>query len=149
MIEPSNEPRYREWVLPNWSSFLPVLVIYPSLWLTFLPIDVAVGAWSGAILTLVVAALMFAKSARIVVTEEFLEVANATIERRFIGAVSAISKEDGFAERGRNLDPRAWIHFQGSVKTLLKVEISDPSDPTPYWLFSTRKPEELIRVLGF
>jgi hypothetical protein len=27
------------------------------------------------------------------------------------------------------------------------VDITDPSDPTPYWLFSTRKPEELVAAL--
>jgi len=149
MNVPSNEPQYREWVLPNWSSFLPILAIYPSLWLTFLPIHVNVGMWSGVILSLVVAGLMIAKSARILVSEHVLQVANASIDRKFIAAVSVISKEEGFAERGRNLDPRAWIHFQGSVKTLVKVEINDSSDPTPYWLFSTRKPSELKKVLGF
>jgi hypothetical protein len=105
--------------------------------------------WSGVILSLVVAGLMIAKSARILVSEHVLQVANASIDRKFIAAVSVISKEEGFAERGRNLDPRAWIHFQGSVKTLVKVEINDSSDPTPYWLFSTRKPSELKKVLGF
>jgi hypothetical protein len=149
MNEARNEPLYAEWVLPNWSSFLPVLAIYPTFWLTFLPIDLTLGTWLGVGCTLLAVALMLAKAARISVTIEQLQVANASIDREFISSVEAIYGQDSFAERGRNLDTRAWIHFQGSVKSLVKVTINDPSDPTPYWLFSTRRPEELKIALGF
>jgi len=149
MNQQRSEPQYSEWVLPNWTSFLPVLAIYPTLWLTFLPIDLALGTWLGVGLTLLVAGLMIAKSARITVSDDYLSVANAMIERKFIVGVEMIAGEEGFAARGRNLDSRAWIHFQGSVKTLIRVHIEDPDDPTPYWLFSTRKPEKLAKALGF
>jgi hypothetical protein len=149
MTEQRNEPQYSEWVLPKWSSFLPILAIYPTLWLTFLPIDVTVGVWLGIGLSILAVGLMFAKSARISVTSETLSVSNAQIDRKFIAGAEAIQPEEGFAQRGRNLDSRAWIHFQGSVTTLVKVTIIDPEDPTPYWLFSTRNPAELVKVLGY
>ena len=149
MNQQRSEPHYSEWVLPNWTSFLPVLAIYPTLWLTFLPIDLVLGTTLGIGLTVLVIILMIAKSARIKVSDSSLVVANASIERRFISAVETIAAEDGFAARGRDLDPRAWIHFQGSVKTLVRVTIEDPEDPTPYWLFSTRKPIELRKALGY
>ena len=148
MNEQRSEPQYTEWVVPNWTSFLPILAIYPTFWLTFLPIDVTVGTWTGIFISALVVVLMLAKSARITVSAGILRVSNAQIDRKFIIEVEAIGSEDGFAERGRNLDPRAWIHFQGSVKTLCKVWINDPDDPTPYWIFSTRNPEELKRVLA-
>ena len=149
MNDVRNEVQYTEWVLPNWTSFLPILAIYPTLWLTFLPINVSAGAWSGVILSVVVAALMIAKSARVTIDVDELYVANARIERRFIVAADVVSADEGFAARGRDLDPGAWIHFQGSVKTLVRVWIQDPSDPTPYWLFSTRNPEKIKAILGF
>jgi hypothetical protein len=149
MNQQRSEPHYSEWVLPNWTSFLPVLAIYPTLWLTFLPIDLVLGTTLGIGLTVLVIILMIAKSARIKVSDSSLVVANASIERRFISAVETIAAEDGFAARGRDLDPRAWIHFQGSVKTLVRVTIEDPEDPTPYWLFSTRNPVELRKALGY
>ena len=147
MTELRNEPRYSEWVLPNWTSFLPTLAIFPTMWLTFLPINVNVGFWSGVALTALVVLLMIAKSARVEVSGSSLKVSNAQIERKFIKSVEVIDADQGFFERGSGLDTRAWIHFQGSVKTLAKVWISDPEDPTPYWLFSTRNPAELKRVL--
>jgi hypothetical protein len=149
MNEQRIEPQYKELVLPSWSSFLPVLGVLPSIWLTFLPINEPVGLWAGIAATVLVVFAMVAKSARIVVTESQLKVSNASIGREHISAVAVISKGEGFAARGRELDPRAWIHFQGSVPTLVRVELNDPADPTPYWLFSTRKPDEIKRVLGF
>jgi hypothetical protein len=147
MTELRNEPRYSEWVLPNWTSFLPTLAIFPTMWLTFLPINVSVGFWSGIALTALVVLLMIAKSARVEVSGGSLKVANAQIERKFITSVEVIDADQGFFERGSGLDTRACIHFQGSVKTLAKVWINDPEDPAPYWLFSTRNPAELKRVL--
>jgi hypothetical protein len=149
MNEPRIEPVYVEWVTPSWSSFLPLLAVYPTLWLTFLPIEPTVGIWLGASFTALFFGLMLAKSARIKVTATSLRVANAEIERSFIVGVEVVPKEGAFEARGRNLDPRAWIHFQGSVKTLVRVRISDPADPTPYWLFSTRSPEALKKSLGY
>lgn len=149
MDQKRNEPQFKEWVIPNWTSFIPLLAIYPTLWLTLLPIDENLGVWLGVIITVVVALLMLAKSARITVDADYLSVASATIERKFIVAVEVVSPEDGFAARGSDLDPTAWIHFQGSVKTMARVIIADPADPTPYWLFSTRKPLKLAKALGF
>ena len=148
MNQKRNESQYKEWVIPNWTSFIPVLAVFPTLWLTLLPIDETLGVLLGIVLTVVVVLMMLAKSARISVDENYLSVAQAVIERKFVVAVEVVSQEDGFAARGSGLDPRAWIHFQGSVKTMARVFIDDPEDPTPYWLFSTRRPEELANALG-
>ena len=149
MDEERIEPKYTEWVLPNWTSFIPVLGIFPAIWLTFLPINVSIGLWSGVAVSLLVVVLMIAKSAKVSVTDDELRVANAVINRCHIASVEVISKDEAFAARGRDLDPRAWIHFQGSVPTLALVRLNDPEDPTPYWLFSTRNPEKVRESLGF
>jgi hypothetical protein len=148
MEQPRNEPLYSEWVLPNWTSFLPILAIYPTAWATFVPFDVNLGIVVGIALTLLVPVLMVAKSSKVAVFEDSLRVANAQIDRKFIVRSEVIGPDQAFAERGRDLDSRAFIHFQGSVKTLIKVYLNDPEDPTPYWLFSTRKPEQLKKVLA-
>jgi hypothetical protein len=149
MNEQRIEPKYTERVLPRWSSFIPVVGVFPALWLTFLPINEVIGLWSGVASTALIVFVMIAKSATVQITDDALRVSNASIERKHISGVEVVPKEDAFSARGRDLDPRAWIHFQGSVPTLVKVELSDPEDPTPYWLFSTREPQEIKRILGF
>ena len=33
------------------------------------------------------------------------------------------------------------------VKTAVRVELTDPADPTPYWLLSSRHPQALASAL--
>jgi hypothetical protein len=71
----------------------------------------------------------------------------ASIEKKFIGEVTVVQKSAVFEELGRNLDARAWLSVQASVKGLIKIEITDKSDSTPYWLVSTRRPDLLAAAL--
>jgi hypothetical protein len=48
---------------------------------------------------------------------------------------------------GPAADARAQLFIRGYVKSALKIEISDSSDPTPYVVISTRKPEQLAVAL--
>lgn len=51
------------------------------------------------------------------------------------------------AALGRQLDPLAFVQHRTWVKQMLIVVLDDPNDPTPYWLISTKRPEELLAVL--
>jgi hypothetical protein len=37
--------------------------------------------------------------------------------------------------------------FTGWVDAVVRLEIIDPMDPTPYWLISTRNPEMFLAAL--
>jgi hypothetical protein len=76
-----------------------------------------------------------------------LHVKRASIEEKYIGQMIEVLEQQSRAERGPNLDARAFICFQPSVKTMIKMTQIDGTDPTPYWLFSTRRPQELKKVL--
>lgn len=79
---------------------------------------------------------------------ETLAARNAEIPLKFLGRAEVIEPERQFEELGRNLDARAWLCIQASVKKLVKIEVSDPDDPTPYWLVTTRRPEELAALIN-
>ena len=143
----SNRPNspviYSERVLPRWTSFLPLLLIFPSFWLTFAPINLAIGSALGILVTAVVTVIMLRASPEIVVTSSTLRVAKAEIHLANTGKLEIVAAGQTFAERGPKLDARAHLAIQGSVKGLIKLEISDKNDPTPYWLFSSRSPESI------
>ncbi|MFZ2527131.1 MAG: DUF3093 domain-containing protein [Rhodococcus sp. (in: high G+C Gram-positive bacteria)] len=52
------------------------------------------------------------------------------------------------AAMGRQLDPAAYLAHRPWVGTMALVVLDDPDDPTPYWLFSTRRPAELLAAVG-
>lgn len=51
------------------------------------------------------------------------------------------------AALGRQLDPAAFVQHRTWVTTMVLVVLDDPEDPTPYWLVSTRRPEQLLQAL--
>jgi hypothetical protein len=51
------------------------------------------------------------------------------------------------AARGTELDARAWTVLRGWVDGVVRVPLLDPADPAPYWVVSSRHPEELVAAL--
>ena len=137
-----------ERVLPSNASFVLPFLLGLGLFAVFYPI---VGNLSylvavpGALLTVW---LMWTAAPVIKVDETTLQVGNACIARKYLGEVRAVSSEESFSERGPKLNARAFTKFQPSVKTLVKVEVKDPNDPTPYWLFSSRRGAEIVDRLS-
>jgi hypothetical protein len=62
--------------------------------------------------------------------------------------VTAHSGKDAVAERGTRLDARAYLMLRGWIPGVARITLDDPTDPTPYWLVSTRDPEGLAAALA-
>lgn len=142
-----NRTLFTEWQLPNLSSFLPNLLFAPALWLVFAPINQFVGTFSGISLTIVSIALRVLVAKRIAVTESALIIGKAEIPRQVLGEATSIVKVEQFAERGPRLHAAAFLALKSGLPGLVKVQIVDKKDPTPYVLISTRKPAELVTSL--
>lgn len=51
------------------------------------------------------------------------------------------------AALGRQLDPAAFVLHRTWVGPMLLVVLDDPDDPTPYWLVSSRHPDQVLAEL--
>lgn len=140
--------RYRERLWPAWWVFLATALVIPASLLVFLPISQVAGIAVAIVLYGAIVVTLLATTPLIEVTDGMLRVGRARIERSFVGAVTAHSGADAVAERGTRLDARAWLALRGWIPGVVRIEIVDDADPTPYWLVSTRKPEELAAVLN-
>ncbi len=141
-------PRYRErlWPAP-WLYFATALVIPASL-LVFLPINFLVGVGTAVVLYLGSIGLLLLASPVIEVANGQLRAGRATLPLNAIANTKSARGELARLERGQQLDSRAWLLIRGWIDPVIKIELSDPSDPAPYWLLSTRNPEQLESVLG-
>ena len=52
------------------------------------------------------------------------------------------------AALGRQLDPAAFVLHRAWVGPMVLLVLDDPDDPTPYWLVSCRRPDQLLAALG-
>jgi hypothetical protein len=141
------EKQYRERVLPNVGTFLAVSLLLPSFTLMLEPFSLTLGVVVGSALVLLFWAILVVFAPVIRVQDGILTAGKATIPTKLLGPGKVIGKEELFIERGPKLSPLAYKLFQGSVKTALRIPVKDPQDKTPYWLLSTRRPEELKKAL--
>ena len=84
----------------------------------------------------------------IVVINDWLYVGNAKIESKYIKKATALDKNAYLKLRGVQADPACFNATRFWVSTGVKVEIKDKSDPTPYWLISSRKAKALAACLN-
>ncbi|MCC6376045.1 MAG: DUF3093 domain-containing protein [Microbacteriaceae bacterium] len=138
---------YRERLWASLGIFVAVALVIPASLLVFLPINVEAGLIIGVVLFLVIAGLLLGSTAVIEVSESELKAGKALLPREFVGNVTSFREPEATVQRGTRLDARAWLLIRGWIHPVVKIEITDPSDPTPYWLISTRRPEELARAL--
>ena len=38
--------------------------------------------------------------------------------------------------------------FRGWISSVVRIDITDPADPTPYWVASSRNPERIAEILN-
>ncbi len=86
-------------------------------------------------------------SVRIRVVAGSLVAGDAKIPVAALGAAEVLGSEEAYAWRTHKADPRAFMLLRSYVPTALRIDITDPADPTPYVYLSTREPERLAAAL--
>jgi hypothetical protein len=140
--------KYSEWQYPRPGSYLPLLLLIPAVWIVGAPFGSAIGAYIGLAIAIIVAVLKIVGAKKISVYSDSLQLGTATIPKEALGKVEIISKENHFAARGSNLDSRAFVFLKYGLPEMVKIEIVDKKDPTPYLLVSTRKAAQLVAALN-
>lgn len=138
---------FREVLRPAAWMYVASAMIVPTVVLTMAPFNLYLGIAVGVGLYVAIVFAMVFSSPAIVLTDEELRVGPAHIQRHNIGSVSAYSGSHAVNARGPGLDARAWLFLRGWINPVVRVDVNDPEDPVPYWLFSTRRPEELVAAL--
>ena len=138
---------YSERLWPSPWVWLLVLGAAAASIVTFAPIDVLIGFAAAVVIALVLVTLLVLSTPRILVTSTTLTVGRAMIERRYLGAVSAYTGDEATEQRGTALNGLAYLCIRGWISPVVRIEVTDPEDRTPYWLASTRRPKQFTAAL--
>ena len=120
-----------------------------SIWLAFVVALPAALAW-GATAVLgagVVALFLGYGAARVRVEHGVLHAGRAQIPAHLLAAPTALDAETTHRVAGRDANAHAYLLLRPYLKRAVRVTVSDPADPAPYWLVSTRRPDELAAAL--
>ena len=102
----------------------------------------------GLVTATLVAGGLLASSVRVGVRDGEVVAGAAHVPLRHCGAVTPLDADGARRARGPDADANAFLVLRPWVATAVKVEITDPADPTPYWLVSTREPERFATAAG-
>jgi len=136
-------------------------VIRPPLWLLafiyFMFLSLVIAFWaalgnqSAAIslifLTLLLIFIAVKSKSEVVVSNGQLKAGGAHIDLKYLGEVKSLNRDEMRLLRTRDADPAAFLAIKFWVSTGVKITLVDQRDPTPYWLVSCKKMDELKNTL--
>ncbi len=138
---------YTEKLWPNFWSWVITLFLAGASILIFLPISLLTGVIAFFVVLTILVIALITSTPTIAVTAETLQVGRAHIERKFVGQVAVYHGDAATEQRGIKLNGLAFLCIRGWIKPVVKIQITDPDDKTPYWLTSSRTPDNLAAAL--
>jgi hypothetical protein len=119
----------------------------------FVIVAVPVGTPAGLVVGGLAAVLLLALflrygGARVEVDDARLHAGRAEIDRTYLGTVEALTGDDARHAFGRDCDPKAFLVLRSYITGAVRVQITDPADPAPYWVIATRHPDRLAAALS-
>jgi hypothetical protein len=138
---------YRERLTPGIGVWVILVGLGVALGLIFAPIAPGLAVGVAIVGVLVMLTMGWTAAATVEVVDGTFHAGRAQIPVRLISGVEALGVEPMRQARGPSLDARAYLCLRGWIATGVRVAIDDPDDPTPYWLVSSRHPEQLSAAL--
>ena len=146
-VTPSETTLYREKLWPAPWLFISTALVIPASLLVFLPINASVGVVVAVALYAACVVGLILGSPVVEVTDREFVAGGAHLPLAAAGSVTPYRGDEAQLERGQRLDARAWLLIRGWVSPVVKVEVDDAADPVPYWLVSTRRPEQVAEAI--
>jgi hypothetical protein len=95
-----------------------------------------------------VVALATIGSARVGVADGSLHAGRAQIGLEHLGTAEPLDAAATRLAMGAGADARAFLVMRPYLKRAVRVPITDPADPTPYWLVGSRHPDALAAAIN-
>jgi hypothetical protein len=87
-------------------------------------------------------------SVRLVVTDQVFRAGRAQIPVTWLADPRPLDGQETWRAAGPGADARAWLVLRPYLRRSVMVQVTDPADPAPYWLVSTRRPGQLAAALS-
>jgi hypothetical protein len=124
-------------------------MLVATFWLAFVVATPALVAWSATAVLLLAMALLFViyGSPRVDVEDGWLRAGRARISGEYLGGAEPLDPAATRRVAGPEADARAFLLLRPYLKRTVRVTVRDDRDPAPYWLVSSRHPEQLAAAV--
>jgi len=138
---------YRERLSPSLWALVAAAVCGPMAALVFSPIDTTLALVIGLLVSVAIVAALVALSPVVEIRDGELRAGRAHIPVEYLGHAQGVQGDAARTARGSGLDHRAWHVIRGGIDGVVTVDVTDPEDPTPSWVVSTRTPDRLVAAI--
>ncbi len=126
------------------------VMLLATFWLAFVVAIPGAVPWviTGVLGALLVAGLTSIGSARVSVADGELRAGRARIALTHLGPAESLDVAATRATMGADADARAFLMTRPYLSRAVLVPVTDPADPTPYWLVGSRHPDALAAAIN-
>ena len=136
-------------------------VLRPPIWLLafiyFLLLSLVIAIWAAfdnnvalvafIVSTIAIVYIAIAMRSTITLDSEELRIDRAHIDIKYLGSATVLDSPAMRLLRTRDADPAAYLAIKFWMPKGIKITVVDPRDPTPYWLITSKRGEELAALL--
>ena len=141
-------PIFRERLWPTIWLYIIFLLLIPGVLLMLMPLNMTLGFVLAPVVYLIIVGAITWTCPVVEVKDGHLRAGDAIIPLSDLGAVTQLDRNQLTLTIGPRADARAFLVIRGWIHTAVKIENTDPKDPAPYWVITTRKPAELTAAIG-
>lgn len=145
----ADEPAvYHERLWPGPLGWSFVLGFAGFALIALLPVDPAWAAAAAGVALVVGAVVAARTSTTLSVQGGELRVGAAHIPVTLLGTGRTLDRDGVRAALGPGSDARAFVCVRAWIPGALVLDVTDPQDPTPSWLVSSRRPAQLLAAVN-
>ena len=97
--------------------------------------------------TIAIIYIAFAMRSTITFDGKELRIDRAHIDIKYLGEATILDAPAMRLLRTRDADPAAYLAIKFWMPKGIKITVVDPRDPTPYWLITSKRGEEIAALL--
>ena len=146
MVTPT-APLYSERLWPGAVVWGTTLFFAVAVGVAIVPASLTVAVVAAVAVLVVGLVLGWVTTPLVTVSREEFRAGRARIPVILLGEPVALDALETRAALGPDLDARAYVCLRAWARTAVRVPVTDPKDPTPYWFVSSRRPELLAAAL--
>jgi len=115
-----------------------------AIWAAF---DNTVTLFAFIAATIAIIYIAFAMRSTITFDGKELRIDRAHIDIKYLGEATILDSSAMRLLRTRDADPAAYLAIRFWIPKGVKIAVVDPRDPTPYWLITSKRGEEIAALL--
>ena len=122
-----------------------LLSLVIAIWAAF---DNNVALVAFIVATIAIVYIAIAMRSTITLDGEELRIDRAHIDIKYLGSATVLDSPAMRLLRTRDADPAAYLAIKFWMPKGIKITVVDPRDPTPYWLLTSKRGEEIAALLN-